>query len=68
MHKRTAHALVDSDDGADAFLQDSLEPSSLNKSKKKAIKETVSMMQIKPDLLITYFVRCDYANQLTDLN
>ncbi|XP_024891257.1 zinc finger protein 76-like [Temnothorax curvispinosus] len=40
MHKRTAHALVDSDDGADAFLQDSFEPSSPNKNKKKAVKET----------------------------
>lgn len=59
MHKRTAHALVDSDDGADTFLQDSLEPSSPNKSNKKAMKETVSMMQIKPDLLIIYFVQSD---------
>lgn len=46
MHKRTAHALVDSDDGADAFLQNSLESSSHNKNKKKAMKETVSMMQM----------------------
>lgn len=46
MHKRTAHALVDSDDGADVFLQDSFEPSSQNKNKKKTAKETVSMMQI----------------------
>lgn len=45
MHKRTAHALVDSDDGADIFLQDSFEPSSQNKNKKKTVKETVSMIQ-----------------------
>ncbi|XP_025075569.1 zinc finger protein 143-like isoform X1 [Pogonomyrmex barbatus] len=35
MHKRTAHSLVDSDDGVDTFLQDSLEPSSQNKNKKR---------------------------------
>jgi len=44
MHKRTVHALVDSDDGADAFLQDSLELSSQIKNKKKTMKETVSIM------------------------
>lgn len=41
MHKRTAHALVDSDDGTDAFLQDSLEPSSPNKNTKNIVEETV---------------------------
>ncbi|XP_070163254.1 zinc finger protein 76 [Polyergus mexicanus] len=40
MHKRTAHALVDSDDGADVFLQDSFEASSQYKNKKKTAKET----------------------------
>lgn len=55
MHKRTAHALVDSDDGVDAFLQESLEPSSLNKNKKKIVKETVSMIHVYLDLLIVYF-------------
>jgi len=44
MHKRTVHALVDSDDGADTFLQDSLESSSQNKNKKKTVKENVSVM------------------------
>lgn len=44
MHKRTVHALVDSDDGADTFLQDSLESSSQNKNKKKTVKETVSVI------------------------
>ncbi|XP_012224467.1 zinc finger protein 76-like isoform X2 [Linepithema humile] len=39
MHKRTAHALIDSDDNNDVSLQDSLEPSSQNKNKKKNTKE-----------------------------
>lgn len=39
-HKRTNHALIDSDDSADVFLQDSLELSSQNKNKKKITKET----------------------------
>lgn len=47
MHKRTAHALVESDDGADTFLQDSLESSSPNKNKKKVMKETVCIMQMQ---------------------
>lgn len=45
MHKRTAHALIDSDDINDVSLQDTLEPSSQNKNKKKNVKENVSMLQ-----------------------
>jgi len=42
MHKRTAHALIDSDDSADVLSQNSLESSSQNKTK-KAAKETVNI-------------------------
>lgn len=55
MHKRTAHALVDSDDGGDVFLQDSFEPSSQNK--KKTVKETVSMIQYSTYYLLLYAVQ-----------
>lgn len=43
MHKRTAHALVDSDDSTDIFLQDTLEGSiqSNNKEKNNTIRENV---------------------------
>ncbi|XP_012055009.1 PREDICTED: zinc finger protein 76-like [Atta cephalotes] len=44
MHKRTVHALVDSDDGADTFLQDSLESSSQNKKKNKTVKENHKLL------------------------
>ncbi|XP_012278356.1 zinc finger protein 76 isoform X2 [Orussus abietinus] len=36
MHKRTAHALVESDDGIDVFLQDSREIPVTNKGKRKS--------------------------------
>lgn len=55
MHKRTAHALVDSDDGADVFLQDSFEPSSQSKNKKKTAKETVSMIQNSPSCYLSLY-------------
>lgn len=44
MHKRTAHALVDSDDSTDIFLQDTLDGSiqSNNKEKSSTIRENVS--------------------------
>jgi len=45
MHKRTAHALIDSDDSADVLSQNSLESSSQNKIK-KVTKETVSIKYI----------------------
>lgn len=57
MHKRTAHALVDSDDGADVFLQDSFEPSSQN-NKKKTAKETVSMIQNFSSYYLLSIVHC----------
>lgn len=51
MHKRTAHAVVDGDDCVDAFLQDSLESSSQNRSKKQ-VKETVSITRAIFDYLL----------------
>lgn len=57
MHKRTAHAIIDSDDGVNLSLQESLGSSSQNRNKRKMTKEIVSIIQV------TYHLRSkDWIN------